>query len=99
MGVVVDARGFVIPAAIGNDICCGMRLLATDVTAEELEPYLDALGHRLRAIFFQGQRNIPMSPQAARGSPSGWIVGTARHPGGQRGNGPLALLRFQAAGR
>lgn len=42
---------------------CGMRLLTTDVTREELEPHLDALGHRLRAIFFQGQRDIPMSPR------------------------------------
>ena len=63
VGVVVEARGFVIPAAIGNDICCGMRLLTTDVTQAELEPHLDALGHRLREIFFQGQRNIPMSPK------------------------------------
>lgn len=63
VGVVIDARGFVIPAAIGNDICCGMRLLTTDVTQEEITPHLDALGHRLRAIFFQGQRNIPMSPR------------------------------------
>ncbi len=63
VGVVVDARGFVIPAAIGNDVCCGMRLLMTDVSRDELAPHLDALGHRLRAIFFQGQRNIPMSPR------------------------------------
>lgn len=63
VGVVIDARGFVVPAAIGNDICCGMRLLMTDVSREELAPHLDALGHRLRAIFFQGQRNIPMSPR------------------------------------
>ena len=36
VGTVADTRGFVVPAAIGNDICCGMRLLVTDATREEL---------------------------------------------------------------
>jgi tRNA-splicing ligase RtcB (3'-phosphate/5'-hydroxy nucleic acid ligase) len=63
VGTVVDARGFVVPAAVGNDVCCGMRLLATDVTRAELEPHGRALEKRLRAIFFQGKRDIPMSPR------------------------------------
>lgn len=36
MGTVAQARGFVVPQAVGNDVCCGMRLLATDVTRGEL---------------------------------------------------------------
>jgi tRNA-splicing ligase RtcB len=60
VGTVVDARGFVIPGAVGNDVCCGMRLLATDVTRDELAPHTRALEKRLRAIFFQGKRDIPM---------------------------------------
>jgi tRNA-splicing ligase RtcB len=63
VGTVVDARGFVVPRAIGNDVCCGMRLVATDVTEDEIRPHMAALKKRLRAIFFQGQRNIPMSPR------------------------------------
>ena len=63
VGTVVDARGFVVPQAVGNDVCCGMRLLATDVDREELAPHVGALKKRLRAIFFQGQRDIPMSPR------------------------------------
>jgi tRNA-splicing ligase RtcB len=63
VGTVVDARGFVIPRAVGNDVCCGMRLLATDLTKGELAPHLDALEGRLRAIFFRGKRDIPMSPR------------------------------------
>ncbi len=63
VGTVADARGFVVPAAVGNDVCCGMRLLVTDVSRSELAPHLDALEQRLRAIFFQGQRDIPMSPR------------------------------------
>ncbi|APR87784.1 RtcB-like protein [Minicystis rosea] len=63
VGTVADARGFVVPAAVGNDVCCGMRLLLTDVGEEELTPHLDAFEHRLRAIFFRGARDIPMSPR------------------------------------
>src|SRR4029079_7206868 len=39
VGTVIRARNAVIPKAIGNDICCGMRLLATDLPAELLEPH------------------------------------------------------------
>lgn len=63
VGTVVETSGFVIPAAIGNDICCGMRLLATDLPCEKLEGHWQPLQKRLRELFFQGQRDIPMSPR------------------------------------
>jgi tRNA-splicing ligase RtcB len=63
VGTVVNAKGFVIPKAIGNDICCGMRLLVTDLPVEKLEGHWDEIQKRLRGLFFQGQRNIPMSPR------------------------------------
>jgi tRNA-splicing ligase RtcB len=63
VGTVAQARGFVVPQAVGNDVCCGMRLLVTDVTRDELAPHLDAIHRPLRAVFFQGQREIPMSPR------------------------------------
>jgi tRNA-splicing ligase RtcB len=63
VGTVADARGFVVPGAIGNDVCCGMRLLHTDVRRDEIEPHLAALEGRLRGIFFGGERDIPMSPR------------------------------------
>lgn len=63
IGTVVDARGLVIPRAVGNDICCGMRLLVTDLTRDDVEPILDRLAAPLRASFFEGKRDIPMSPR------------------------------------
>lgn len=63
VGTVANINGFVIPAAIGNDICCGMRLLSTDVTASELAPVWKKLESRLRSLYFGGERNIPMSPR------------------------------------
>lgn len=61
VGTVVDAQGFVIPQAIGNDICCGMRLLVTDLTQDELLANEKQVEKQLRAIFFQGKRQLPLS--------------------------------------
>jgi tRNA-splicing ligase RtcB (3'-phosphate/5'-hydroxy nucleic acid ligase) len=63
VGTVGQARGFVVPQAVGNDVCCGMRLLVTDITRDELAPHLDSLHRPLRSVFFGGQRDIPMSPR------------------------------------
>jgi tRNA-splicing ligase RtcB len=63
VGTVAEASGFIVPQAVGNDVCCGMRLIMTDVTRDELARHLDALDAPLRAVFFQGQREIPMSPR------------------------------------
>ena len=63
VGTVIRARKLVLPQATGNDICCGMRLLATDMPVELLEPHWVEIRKRLRAIFFEGKRDIPMSPR------------------------------------
>ncbi len=39
--------GVISPGAIGYDINCGVRLLASDLTRQEIEPYLDDLATRL----------------------------------------------------
>lgn len=63
VGTVLRTQHFAIPQAIGNDICCGMRLLVTDLPVEALEPHWPEIQKRLRAIFFAGERDIPMSPR------------------------------------
>jgi tRNA-splicing ligase RtcB (3'-phosphate/5'-hydroxy nucleic acid ligase) len=63
VGTVVRARNLVLPQATGNDICCGMRLLTTDMPVELLDGHWDEIRKRLRAIFFEGKRDIPMSPR------------------------------------
>ena len=54
-------KGFVVPAAIGNDVNCGMRLHLTSLKAEQVVGRLDRLEHALRHAYFQGGRNIPMT--------------------------------------
>lgn len=63
VGTVLRAQHFAVPQAIGNDICCGMRLLVTDLPVEALDPHWPDIQKRLRAIFFAGERDIPMSPR------------------------------------
>jgi tRNA-splicing ligase RtcB len=79
VGTVVEANGFVVPKAIGNDICCGMRLLATDLPVEKLEGHWPAIQKKLRGIFFEGQRNIPMSPAQREAILRDGLPGLLRH--------------------
>lgn len=63
VGTVAACHGFVVPQAVGNDVCCGMRLVVTDIDADELAPHLDALSRPLRHLFFSGGRDVPLSPR------------------------------------
>ena len=62
IGTVLQTSGFIAPQAIGRDVNCGMRLLRTDWTVEEVQRHLPALEKRIRHIFFQGGRAIPLHP-------------------------------------
>lgn len=61
VGTVLQTQGFLLPAAVGNDVGCGMRVHLTSLTQNDLEPHLDALEHELRSLFFQGGRQIPLT--------------------------------------
>lgn len=62
--IVATTEDFVIPAAIGTDINCGMRLLATDLSLTEAEEKKDALIQRLSYALLQNGRNVPMYTSA-----------------------------------
>ncbi|MGH6815823.1 MAG: RtcB family protein [Hyphomicrobiaceae bacterium] len=80
VGTVLDAYGFVLPKAVGSDIGCGMRLLATDVTAGEFARLDSRLDRTLRHIFFEGGRDIPLSPGQRRGLFTRGIQGLLDEP-------------------
>jgi tRNA-splicing ligase RtcB (3'-phosphate/5'-hydroxy nucleic acid ligase) len=61
VGTVMQTTGFVIPQAMGNDINCGMRLHKTNLRSEAVLNNLDKLEKRLRHLFFEGGRRIPMT--------------------------------------
>lgn len=61
IGTVMLTQGFVVPQAIGNDVNCGMRLYTTDLTEDKVRANLQLLEKKIRHIFFEGGRNIPMT--------------------------------------
>lgn len=63
VGTVILSKDVVIPQATGNDINCGMRLLSTSYTSDQILSHIDEIENKLRYVFFQGGRNLPMAPQ------------------------------------
>ena len=61
IGTVIATKGFLIPQAIGNDVNCGMRVHLTSLTRDQVVSRLDELESKLRYLFFEGGRNIPMT--------------------------------------
>ncbi|MFA5490083.1 MAG: RtcB family protein [Candidimonas sp.] len=61
VGMVLETESFILPKAIGTDIGCGMRLLVTDMTRDEFAS-LSNLDNHLRWMFFEGGRNLSLSP-------------------------------------
>lgn len=61
VGTVMATRGFVVPAAIGNDINCGMRLHATSLSSHSVERAIPAIIAATRRTYFQGGRDIAMN--------------------------------------
>lgn len=66
VGTVALTQHALIPQAVGNDVCCGMRLLATSLTKSDLRALADRLPQVLRGIFFEGKRHIALSPTQRR---------------------------------
>ena len=61
IGTVMMTKGFVVPQAMGNDINCGMRFYTTDLSEEKIRQKLPELAKKIRHVFFEGGRQIPMT--------------------------------------
>jgi tRNA-splicing ligase RtcB len=97
--VATDAvEGVVSPGGVGYDINCGVRLLATLLTAEEVRPRLPALVDALHAAVPAGvgsRRGAKVTPGEARRlleEGAGWAV---EHGEGE----PDDLARIESHGR
>lgn len=64
--IVATDQDFVIPAAIGTDINCGMRLMATGLKQAAMEPLKERVISRLSKVLLENERNIPVRTQAFR---------------------------------
>ena len=66
IGCVLATDGVVIPAAVGYDINCGMRGLATDRFARDADAAAIARAIRRDVPLGEGKRNVPLDRAALR---------------------------------
>ncbi len=62
--IVATPPDVVIPAAIGTDINCGMRLMTTGLSLAQLAPNQNDLIRRLKHVLLENGRNVPTPTQA-----------------------------------
>jgi tRNA-splicing ligase RtcB len=60
IGTVLLTKGFIVPQAVGNDVNCGMRFYTTNLSEDKIFNNFEKLEKKLRHIFFEGGRDIPM---------------------------------------
>ncbi len=79
IGSIVQTTGMVIPAAVGSDINCGMRLHVADLSIEQFLAKRDRFVELMKGDYFFGTRDVSMTAKTARamfqhGIP-GWLDG------------------------
>ncbi|MCB9792382.1 MAG: RtcB family protein [Alphaproteobacteria bacterium] len=67
IGSVVETEGMLIPAAVGSDINCGMRLHVVDLSVDAFLAQREAFVARMRGDYLLGTRDLPMPAEAMRG--------------------------------
>lgn len=64
--VVATSSDFVIPAAVGTDINCGMRLITTGLTLAQIAPHKAKLLASLTRSLLENGRDVPVHTAAFR---------------------------------
>ncbi len=96
VGVVVDTEGIVMPHLVGNDVGCGMRMIAVEgLTEGDLLPSLDK---HLRHLHFQGGRDVTLNGRARHAVLRDGVPGLLDELGNDR-RGLLARLELERAWR
>ncbi|WP_433469590.1 RtcB family protein [Spirillospora sp. CA-128828] len=103
IGTVLETEHALLPQAVGNDVNCGMRLEVTTLRADRVRPRLDALERRLRHLFFEGGRQIALTPAQREGLlrdglPGLLLTGETPWPGVRPEDAEDGLDRVHASG-
>jgi len=84
IGSVVRTSGMVIPAAVGSDINCGMRLHVVDLSVDDFKRQRDRVVELMKGDYFAGTRDVTMAAATARRlferGILGWLAETKKHP-------------------
>lgn len=96
IGSVVETEGMIIPAAVGSDINCGMRLHLADLSIDDFLKKRDRLVELIKGDYFLGTRDVTMTAKTSRalfeyGIP-GWLDGMLDAPTGSFVNSQLDQL-------
>lgn len=89
--VVATDADFVIPAAVGTDINCGMRLLTTGLTLDQVAPHKTRLIARLTRSLLDNGRDVPVHTAAFRALFDLWGLRLSWKQSMARGSGPRAI--------
>ncbi|MEM6403822.1 MAG: RtcB family protein, partial [Cyanobacteria bacterium P01_D01_bin.116] len=100
IGSVVQTENMVIPAAIGSDINCGMRLHVADLTIDEFLAKRNQFVELMKGDYFFGTRDVTMSGQAMQalfeyGVP-GWLDAMLDSPTGSVAKSNLEQLAAES---
>jgi tRNA-splicing ligase RtcB len=86
IGSVVETAAQVIPAAVGSDINCGMRLHVADLSVEQFLAQRDRFVELMKGDFFFGKRDVTMTTQTMQAlfqhGTVGWLDAMLDQPTG-----------------
>ncbi len=96
IGSVVETQGMVVPAAVGSDINCGMRLHVVDLSVEDFLAQRDRFVELMRGDYFFGTRDVTMTAATSHamfdlGIP-GWLEQMAKQPIGSTAKSDFTQL-------
>ncbi|XXF79572.1 RtcB family protein [Myxococcaceae bacterium GXIMD 01537] len=101
IGSVLHTRGLVVPAAVGTDINCGMRLHVADLSVDTFLSRRDDFVARMKGHYFFGTRDVAMTSRAAealfRDGLPGWLLETLEAPHGCAARADLRQLERETA--
>lgn len=86
IGSIVETQAMLIPAAVGSDINCGMRLHVAELSLEQFLKKRDQFVELMKGDYFFGTRDVTMTAQTAQalfnhGIP-GWLAAMLDQPTG-----------------
>ncbi|MFB4303114.1 RtcB family protein [Actinomadura sp. NTSP31] len=90
--------GVVSPGGVGFDISCGVRLMAADIDASDLEPVLEKLMDGLDPVIPRGMGKGAVWRLPGRGELAGILTGGSRYAVEQGYGDERDLLRCEDAG-
>jgi tRNA-splicing ligase RtcB (3'-phosphate/5'-hydroxy nucleic acid ligase) len=96
IGSVIQTQGMVVPAAVGSDINCGMRLHVVDLSVEDFLAQRDKFVELIKGDYFFSTRDVTMTAATSRamfndGIP-GWLEQMSKRPLGSVAQSDFAQL-------